>query len=106
MLTAPIHLTAGNPIHAAQAELAGFRTLAGAVAGPVGAIIAAAGTAGLTSIFTEAGLNDDKKSIAVQLQLQLQQDSYCTSPTKRPATYYNVNCQTDIKCKIQKIIII
>jgi len=65
-ITAPIHAAAGNPIHAAQAAVAGFGTLAATVAGgPVGSIIAAAGTVGLSSIFNEMGLNDDKKNESV-----------------------------------------
>ena len=66
-ITAPIHAAAGNPIHAAQAAIAGFDTVASTVAlGPVGAIVANAGNAGLSSIFDELGLNDDKKEVCVQ----------------------------------------
>jgi hypothetical protein len=66
-ITAPIHAAAGNAVHAAQAAIAGFGTLAATVTtGPVGGIIAGAGTAGLSAVFDEVGLNDDKKVEAVQ----------------------------------------
>lgn len=66
LITGPIHAAAGNPIHAAQAAVAGFGTLAGAVVGgPVASLAVGAGTTGLQSIFTELGLEDQKKDAAV-----------------------------------------
>lgn len=65
-ITAPIHAAAGNAVHAAQAAVAGFGTLAATVTtGPAGAIVAGATAAGLSGIFDEVGVSDDKKNIIV-----------------------------------------
>uniref|UniRef100_A0AC34RNY6 Uncharacterized protein n=1 Tax=Panagrolaimus sp. JU765 TaxID=591449 RepID=A0AC34RNY6_9BILA len=64
-ITAPVHAAAGNPIHAAQAAIAGFGTIAAAPLGPTASIIAGAGTAGLSGIFDQMGLDDDKKKESV-----------------------------------------
>uniref|UniRef100_A0AC34RTF4 Uncharacterized protein n=1 Tax=Panagrolaimus sp. JU765 TaxID=591449 RepID=A0AC34RTF4_9BILA len=60
-ITAPVHAAAGNPYHAAQAAIAGFGTLAAAPLGPLASTIAGAGTAGLSGIFDQMGLSDDKR---------------------------------------------
>lgn len=72
--TAPVHAAAGNSIHAAQAAIAGFGTLAATVtAGPAGALVAGCGTAGLSAIFDQIGLSDEKKNEAVS---SLQSSNY------------------------------
>uniref|UniRef100_A0AC34RNZ9 Uncharacterized protein n=1 Tax=Panagrolaimus sp. JU765 TaxID=591449 RepID=A0AC34RNZ9_9BILA len=60
-ITAPVHAAAGNPYHAAQACIAGFGTLAAVPFGPVASTVVGAGTAGLSGIFDQMGLSDDKR---------------------------------------------
>uniref|UniRef100_A0AC34RNZ2 Uncharacterized protein n=1 Tax=Panagrolaimus sp. JU765 TaxID=591449 RepID=A0AC34RNZ2_9BILA len=63
--TAIFHAAAGNAVHAVQAAIAGFGTLAALTLGPVASAIAAAGTASLSAIFDQMGLSDDKKQEAI-----------------------------------------
>uniref|UniRef100_A0AC34RKF5 Uncharacterized protein n=1 Tax=Panagrolaimus sp. JU765 TaxID=591449 RepID=A0AC34RKF5_9BILA len=63
--TAIFHAAAGNAVHAVQAAIAGFGTLAALTLGPVASAIAAAGTASLSAIFEQMGLSDDKKQEAI-----------------------------------------
>lgn len=65
-ITAPVHAAAGNPVHAAQAAIAGAGTLAAAVTlNPLAGVMANVGTEALKSVFTTVGMSDDKKDGAV-----------------------------------------
>ncbi|CAF3110692.1 unnamed protein product [Rotaria sp. Silwood2] len=67
-ITAPFHAAAGNSVHAVQAAIGGFASVAALPFGPVAATLVAAGGVALSAIPPELGMSDDKV-------LQVQQKS-------------------------------